>query len=101
MGKAYTCGRDSQLTFDEYMQLVGGVVGMEPEIVHVPVDVLLSMDSDEIRNSFLSTLARYNTCFSVEAFKADFPDFKWENSGRPAMALRHSPCLTNSGWIWC
>jgi nucleoside-diphosphate-sugar epimerase len=80
VGKAYTCGRDSQLTFDEYMQLVGGVVGMEPEIVHVPVDVLLSIDSDEIRNSFLSTLARYNTCFSVEAFKADFPDFKWEMS---------------------
>ena len=80
VGKAYTCGRDSQITFDEYMQLIGRVVGKEPEIVHVPVDVLLLIDSEEIRNSYLTTLARYNTCFSIEAFKKDFPDFEWEMS---------------------
>jgi nucleoside-diphosphate-sugar epimerase len=79
-GKAYTCGRDSQLTFDEYVQLVGRVLGCEPNIVHVPVDALLAIDSEEVRGSFLSTLARYNTCFSVEAFRTDFPDFEWSMS---------------------
>ena len=33
------------------MALVGGVLGVEPELVHVPVEVLLAIDSEEIRQS--------------------------------------------------
>ena len=80
VGKSYTCGHETPITFDEYMRLVGSVVGKEPELVHVPIDAMLSIDSEEIRQSYLTTLARYNTCFSIQAFKEDFPDFKWERS---------------------
>ena len=79
-GRSYTCGHDGALTFDGYMQLVGGVLGVDPEIVHVPVEVLLAIDSEEVRGSFVPSLTRYNMCFSVDAFKRDFPDFAWRIS---------------------
>ena len=62
------------------MQLVGGALGVEPDLVHVPVEVLLAIDSAEVRQSFVPSLTRYNMCFSVEAFKRDFPDFAWRMS---------------------
>ena len=79
-GRSYTCGHDGALTFDRYLQLVGSVLGVEPELVHVPVEVLLAIDSEEVRGSFVPSLTRYNMCFSVEAFKRDFPDFAWRTS---------------------
>lgn len=79
-GRSYTCGRDGAITFDQYLQLVGDALGVEPEIVHVPLEVLLAIDSEEIARSFVPSLTRYNTCFSVEAFKRDFPDFEWRMS---------------------
>ena len=79
-GKSYTCGHDGALTFDQYLQLVGSVLGVEPELVHVPVEVLLAIDSEEIRQSFVPGLTRFNMCFSVESFKRDFPDFAWSMS---------------------
>jgi nucleoside-diphosphate-sugar epimerase len=79
-GKSYTCGHDGALTFDGYMALVAGVLGVQPELVHVPVEVLLAIDSEEVRGSFVPSLTRYNMCFSVEAFKRDIPDFAWRMS---------------------
>ena len=76
IGKTYNCGHDSTLTFDEYIQIIGSQIGKEPILVHVPNDVLLSIDSDEIKNSFLPSLTRFNMSFSIEKFKKDFPDFK-------------------------
>ena len=80
IGKTYNCGHDSTLTFDEYIQIIGSQIGTEPILVHVPNDVLLSIDSDEIKNSFLPSLTRFNMSFSIEKFKKDFPDFKWKMS---------------------
>ena len=80
VGNSYTCGHDGALTFDQYMALVGGELGVEPELVHVPVEVLLAIDSEEVRGSFVPSLTRFNMCFSVEAFKRDFPDFEWRMS---------------------
>ena len=48
--------------------------------MHVPVEVLLAIDSEEVRGSFVPSLTRFNMCFSVEAFKRDFPDFEWRMS---------------------
>ena len=79
-GRSYTCGHDGALTFDGYMNLVAGVLGVEPELVHVPVEVLLAIDSEEVRASFVPSLTRYNMCFSVAAFKRDFPNFEWRMS---------------------
>ena len=80
VGRSYTCGHDGSLTFDQYLQLVGRVLDVEPELVHVPVEVLLAIDSEEVRQSFVPSLTRFNMCFSVEAFKRDFPDFEWTMS---------------------
>ena len=79
-GRSYTCGRDGAITFDQYLQLVGRVLGVEPDVAHVPIEVLLAIDSPEIEESFVPSLTRYNTCFSVEAFKRDFPGFEWRMS---------------------
>lgn len=79
-GRSYTCGHDGAITFDQYLQLVGRVLGVEPDLAHVPIQVLLAIDSPEIERSFVPSLTRYNTCFSVEAFKRDFPDFEWSMS---------------------
>ena len=80
VGKSYTCGHDGAITFDQYLQLVGRVLGRDPELVHVPLELLLAIDSEEIRTSFVPALTRFNMCFSIEAFKRDFPDFEWTMS---------------------
>ena len=77
IGKSYNCGHDSTITFDEYIKIVGSQIGIEPILVHVPNDVLLSVDGEEIKNSFLPSLTRFNMSFSIKKFKKDFPDFKW------------------------
>ena len=77
IGKSYNCGHDSAITFDDYIQIIGSQIGIEPILVHVPFNVLLSIDSEEIKNSFLPSLTRFNMSFSIEQFKKDFPDFKW------------------------
>ncbi len=80
VGKSYTCGHDGSISFDDYIRLVANAVGIEPQIVHVPTDLILSVNHQEIEKSYLSNLTRYNMCFSVEAFKKDFPDFEWTKS---------------------
>ena len=80
VGRSYTCGHDGALTFDQYLQLVGRVLDAQPELVHVPVEVLLAIGSEEIEQSFVPALTRFNMCFSVEGFKRDFPDFEWTMS---------------------
>lgn len=87
-GKSYNCAGEQTITHDEYITLFGRVVDKEPKLVHVPTDVLLSIDSEEIRIpvfrgeklpcGLLGVLTRFNLSYSVDAFKADFPEFNWE-----------------------
>lgn len=80
IGKSYTCAHDYFITHDDYIRIFAGVLGVEPNIVHIPTDILNAMGTGEIKASILNDLTRYNVAFSVENFIRDFPDFKWEMS---------------------
>ena len=77
IGKSYTCGQDTFMTHDDYIKLFAKVLGVEPNIVHIPTDLLYSLDSDEVKDSILNDLTRHNVAFSMANFKKDFPNFKW------------------------
>jgi len=78
IGKSYTCGSETFMTHDEYIHLFASALGVEPNIVHIPSDLILSTKCEGIRPALLEELTRYNVAFSMEQFKADFPDFQWE-----------------------
>ncbi|MCX7842399.1 MAG: NAD-dependent epimerase/dehydratase family protein [Clostridia bacterium] len=80
IGKSYTCAHDTFMTNDDYIKVFANVLGVEANIVHIPTDILNGMNSEIVASSILNDLTRYNIAFSVEAFKADFPDFIWEKS---------------------
>ena len=80
IGKSYTCGHNTFTTHDGYIKIFAGVLGVEANIIHVPSDLLNSMNSKEINESILNILTRHNVAFSVDNFIKDFPDFKWDKS---------------------
>lgn len=85
IGQDYTCGHDTFMTGDGYIKLMAKAVGVEPNIVHIPTDVLMSINYPEKSDWLLNELTRHNVAFSVERFKADFSDFEWTMSLEEAM----------------
>ena len=79
IGKSYTCGHETFQCHDDYVRVFARVLGVEPVFVHVPSDVLLTLD-DPVIKEILPNLSKFNIAFSVDAFKKDFPSFKWEMS---------------------
>ena len=79
IGKEYNCAFCKLTTQDDYINLIGKVVGIEPNIVHIPAEYILKLDDETIKNSLLTELTQYNLAFSVEKFKKDFPDFVWKD----------------------
>jgi nucleoside-diphosphate-sugar epimerase len=78
LGKDYTVGQRTFLTHDQYVHMFARALGVEPHIVHIPTDVIFSIDAPEVHASLLHILTRYNVAFSVEHFCADFPSFTWQ-----------------------
>ena len=78
IGKSYTCGSESYMTHDDYIYLFANALGVKPNIIHIPSDLILKIECDGIKPTLLEEVTRYNVAFSMENFKADFPDFKWE-----------------------
>ncbi|GAH30461.1 unnamed protein product, partial [marine sediment metagenome] len=60
IGKSYTCAHNVINTQDDYIKLIAGVVGVEPNIVHIPAEYLLKMGNKEINNSLITELTQYN-----------------------------------------
>jgi len=77
VGSSYTCCHDHAVTHDEYVQIFGKIVGIEPEIVHVPSDLLVEWGSEANTHALLTELTRYNIQFATERFRAHYPDFRW------------------------
>ena len=86
-GKSYTCAHEHAITQNDYYRLFARAVGVEPVLVHVPVDLLLPLEGRVIPDNLLSELSRFQLCFSVDAFKRDFPAFRWERSLEEGAAL--------------
>ncbi len=77
-GQAYNCAHPHAVTYDEYLQAFAEAVGRPARIVHVPTDFMLSVGRDEV--SSLGDMTRFHLYFSVDKFRAQFPDFEWEYS---------------------
>lgn len=77
-GQAYNCAHPHAVTYDEYLQAFAGAVGRPARIVHIPTDFMLSVGRDEV--SSLGDMTRFHLYFSVDKFRAQFPDFVWEYS---------------------
>lgn len=80
IGKDYTCGHPAFTTHEGYVNLFARAVGVRPQLVHIPTDVIVSVDHPDARNSLLHALTRFNVAFSVERFLRDFPEFKWQTT---------------------
>lgn len=78
IGKSYTCGHDTFITHDQYVDLFAKALDVEAIKVHIPYDQLIRLNRQEVADSILDDLTRHNVAFSMAAFKKDFPDFKWE-----------------------
>jgi len=80
IGKSYTVGHEMWTTVDGYYRMMGRALDREPVLVHIPTDLLFSLNMNEIRYSPLGILCRHNLAFSPENFQKDFPAFRWEMS---------------------
>lgn len=78
IGKKYNGAHEHVVTHDEYYRLLGKAAGEEPELVHVPMELLLKHESALLPDNLLSELIRFNLFFSVEEFKHTVPLFQWE-----------------------
>lgn len=80
IGKSYTCAHDTIITQKDYIHLFAGVLGVEPNIVYIPKDILMAVETTEMKGSIFRILTAFDRAFSVEAFRQDFPDFQWKMS---------------------
>ena len=80
IGQAYNCANDHAVTYDDYLQAFASALGKTVHIVHIPTDFMFSLGRQEVADSILGDLARFNLYFSVDKFRTEFPDFKWTYS---------------------
>ncbi len=78
IGKDYTCGHPTFTTHDGYVQLFARALGVQPNIVHIPTDLIAALDHPEIRDCLLHALTRFNVAFSIDRFLRDLPLFRWD-----------------------
>jgi nucleoside-diphosphate-sugar epimerase len=77
LGKDYTCGHPTFTTHDGYVRLFADALGVQPNLVHIPSDLITSFDHPEARTCLLHALTRFNVAFSIDRFLRDFPEFSW------------------------
>jgi nucleoside-diphosphate-sugar epimerase len=86
VGKIYNCGHQQMMTHDDYIRMIGSVVGNEPHVVHIPTDFTLSRWHEELNGKPFAVQNRFSLGFSMESFVSDFPDFRWlETAHRDAI----------------
>lgn len=78
--KAYNCAHEYVISHDMYFGLFAKALGVTPNIVHIPTDFVIHEFPEEFNHTMLSQITQYNLAFSVDRFKCDFPDFRWEVS---------------------
>lgn len=78
IGQAYNCANHVAVTYDEYIRAFADALGKPVNIVHIPTDFMFSLCRQEVKDSILGELARFNLYFSVDKFRAQFPDFTWD-----------------------
>lgn len=77
IGKSYTCGHEFYITMDNYINLFAGALGVKANIAHIPSEFIEKLVDPGLDGYILPVLTKFDLAFSVNAFKNDFPDFKW------------------------
>ncbi len=75
VGEAFNCVPNEVTTSDDYIGVIAKVLDVQPTIVHIPCDVLLSLGMADVESGYVPILMRYNSYFSAEKFARAFPDF--------------------------
>jgi hypothetical protein len=78
IGKDYTCGHPVFTTHAGYIRLLAHALGVEPNMVNIPTDVITGVNHPEAQSCLLHSLTRYNVAFSIDRFLRDFPEFQWK-----------------------
>lgn len=78
IGKDYTCGHPTFTTHAGYVEMFARALGVEPNRVHIPTEVITGHRDPEARTCLLHALTRFNVAFSIDRFLRDFPEFRWE-----------------------
>jgi nucleoside-diphosphate-sugar epimerase len=78
VGKDYTCGHPTFITHEGYVELFADALGVTPNPVHIPSDVIVAHLDPMAHKCLLHTLTRFNVAFSIDRFSRDFPEFRWE-----------------------
>jgi hypothetical protein len=80
LGKAYTCGHPTFTTHENYVRFFADALGVEPNLVHIPTEVITKYPDPMAQTCLLHALTRFNVAFSIDRFLRDFPEFHWEVS---------------------
>jgi nucleoside-diphosphate-sugar epimerase len=88
LGHAFHITSDEVLTWDQIYRQAGDAVGMEPEIIHIPSDLIAALDPDAI-GSLIGDKAN-SAVFDNSKIKRCVPDFvasvPWSEGVRRALA---------------
>ena len=76
LGKGYTLSAETCLPRDEYISLFTESLGVNPERVYIPPEYIERFPG-VAQIGTIYHLYRVNMAFSLEAFKQDFPDYRW------------------------
>jgi nucleoside-diphosphate-sugar epimerase len=77
IGRSYSCAHEIMYTQDDYIKHIANVIGVEPNIAHIPSEHIISLDGEAMRDNLVTELTQFNLAFDIKNFKNDFPDFKW------------------------
>jgi nucleoside-diphosphate-sugar epimerase len=101
-GRVFTCAGPQVITHDAYVEALAAVVGVTPQLVHIPVELLLSLDPAEVDatildESILPVLTRFDLAYSSDAVLELGGPFEPQVSAREAIAS-HLAWLDEHGW---
>lgn len=103
-GGVFTCAGPEVMSHDDYVALMADVVGVPPEIVHVPTELILALDPGDVDatildadGSILPVLTRFDLAYSNDAVLALGGPFEPVVRPRDAIAA-HLAWLDEHGW---
>lgn len=76
IGEAFHITSDEVITWDEIYRAIGHAAGVEPNIIHIPSDFIISIDP-ELTGALLGDKS-YSMVFDNSKIKSFVPDFKAE-----------------------
>ncbi len=101
-GRVFTCAGPQVITHDDYVEAMAAVVGVSPRLIHVPVELLLSLAPAEVDDtildeSILPVLTRFDLAYSSDAILELGGSFEPQVSTEAAITS-HLAWLDEHGW---